>query len=187
MNHTSRYRIALIALLSISAIACKPADPAATASTTPGAAKLSGDDLGFFAKAAQGDMSQIAAAEMAASRSTRAEIKRYAEQITTDHRQSTAALSTLATRKGVSLPTSLDADQQKLLDELRTADDFDDRYLDAMEDGHEKAVSLFDDTAKDSKDAEVRAYAASSLPTLKAHLDMAKALDDTEAAPSEKP
>jgi len=41
---------------------------------------------------------------------------------------------------------------------------------------HEEAVSLFDEEAKTGKDPELKAFAAKTLPTLKDHLKMAKAL-----------
>ena len=40
---------------------------------------------------------------------------------------------------------------------------------------HEKDVAEFEEEAKDGSDADVKAWANKTLPTLKKHLEMAKA------------
>ena len=54
--------------------------------------------------------------------------------------------------------------------------DFDKEYVDLMVDDHESAVKLFEKTAKDAKDPEVRSFASSHLPTLQAHLQHVQGL-----------
>jgi putative membrane protein len=39
---------------------------------------------------------------------------------------------------------------------------------------HEKVIAAFDKQAKSGKDAELKAYASKTLPTLRSHLQMAK-------------
>ena len=50
------------------------------------------------------------------------------------------------------------------------------KFRDVMIDSHKEAVSLFEGTAKDAKDPDVKSFAAKMLPTLQHHKDQAKAL-----------
>ena len=61
--------------------------------------------------------------------------------------------------------------------------DFDEAYADLMEDSHDRAVSLFEAAADDSKDADVRNFAKSSLATLRQHSEAAEKLDQRDIAP----
>ena len=44
---------------------------------------------------------------------------------------------------------------------------------------HEKTISAFQKEAKDGKDADVKAWAEKTLPTLQHHLEMARDLEKT--------
>jgi putative membrane protein len=59
-----------------------------------------------------------------------------------------------------------------MLDKLNTLSgaDFDKQYASDMVSGHDSTVSLFESVAGNSAaDAELKAFAAKTLPTLKAH------------------
>ena len=45
-------------------------------------------------------------------------------------------------------------------------------------DGHKKAVKLFEDASLNCKDADLKAFATKTLPTLKMHLDSIQAIHD---------
>lgn len=63
-------------------------------------------------------------------------------------------------------------------------DKFDERY--ARNFGvkaHEDTIKLFEEASRDAKDPEVRAWAGKTLPGLKHHLEMAKALPAAAAKP----
>ena len=51
-------------------------------------------------------------------------------------------------------------------------------FVKTMVKDHEKAVSLFQKQSESGKDADVKAWAAKTLPTLQGHLEMAKSLND---------
>ena len=59
------------------------------------------------------------------------------------------------------------------------ARDFDKAYVEAMVDGHKKAVKLFTDAAQNCKDPDLKAFATKTLPTLKMHLDSIQAIHDS--------
>ncbi len=54
--------------------------------------------------------------------------------------------------------------------------DFDKEYVAAMVADHEKDVAAFENVSKTAADADVKAFATKTLPTLKMHLEMIKAM-----------
>jgi putative membrane protein len=45
-----------------------------------------------------------------------------------------------------------------------------------MVDGHKKTISMFEDAAKNCKDADLKAFAEKTLPTIKGHLTEIEAI-----------
>jgi putative membrane protein len=175
----TRGTLILAMLMSLAGAACTDRSQSSDPELATGApSRLAKSDVDFFEAAAQTGMTEISAATLATQRSQAADTKSYAAAMTADHSKHNAELKTLAQRKSVTLPTELDGAHQGKLDDLtqEAASDFDQAYADAMVEGHENAVELFERTADDSKDAEIRQFASSSLPTLKRHLEMARSL-----------
>ncbi len=52
---------------------------------------------------------------------------------------------------------------------------FDQAYAKDMVSGHQKAIEQFEMEAKNGQDADVKAWAEKSLPTLREHLELAQA------------
>jgi len=150
-------------------------ESAAVAPTTV-VGTLASDDKDFLTKAAQGGMLEVKLAETAKTRATGADVKMLGTHISTDHMKANTELATLAAKKGVTLPSELDKDHKKKIEDLEklSGAKFDKEYSDAMVKDHEEDVKLFEKTSKDAKDPDIRAYAAKTLPTLQGHLAMAK-------------
>ena len=94
-----------------------------------------------------------------------------------DHSKAAGELKVLAKNKNVTLPSKIGDDHQKMIDDLekKTGKDFDKAYMDMMEDGHEKTIRNFEGKT-DNSDADVKAFVNKTLPTLRMHLDSAKAI-----------
>jgi putative membrane protein len=153
-------------------------------------AVLDDDDSMFFRKAASADMLEVESGKLAARQATNLQLKEFGRKMATDHARATAELRALAARKRVALPAAMSDDDQKKLAKLREekpGKDFDARFRDLMVDSHEDAVSLFEHTAKDSKDRDVEAFAAKMLPKLQQHEAAAKALPTIAEAPASAP
>lgn len=152
-------------------------DTSHNAATTGGIA-VDKDDAKFVTTAANDGMAEVAAGKMAATKTTNARVKNFANMMVTDHTKAGDELAALAKTKNITLPATPDADAQKKADDLskKTGKDFDKAYVDAMVDGHENAVKLFTDASQNCKDADLKAFAAKTLPTLKMHLDSIKAI-----------
>lgn len=137
------------------------------------------DDNDFAVKAANGGMLEMELARMAREKSQSNDVKEFAAMMLSDHQKANEELKALAGRKNITLPARLGDDEQKHVDELAklTGNEFDKKYVDLMVDDHEEDVKLFKEAADDSDDAELKAYAAKTLPTLQKHLERITTID----------
>lgn len=142
----------------------------AAAITTPSA-----DD--FMKAAAQGGMAEVEMGKLAASKAQNAEVKKFGQMMVTDHGKANTELMALAVKKNVNLPADLGAHRSTIEDlKQLTGAEFDKAYVEAMVDDHEADVAAFQKQADNAADADVKAFAAKTLPVLKMHLDMIKAI-----------
>jgi putative membrane protein len=175
MNPSTRRAAFLGLLLTLAVPVALAADPMSKAT---GPSTLSRSDMKFFQKAAQTGMFEVQAAAIATSRALAPATKDFASRMATEHEANDEALKELATSKGVTLPTQLDENHREVLEKLQKEEskEFDERYAKVMREGHKEAIELFKETAKESKDADIRAFATSTLPVLQQHLDKARQL-----------
>ena len=139
----------------------------------------SNDTQEFFEKAASSNKFEIESGRLAAQKASNPQLKAFGQKMVTDHTKANQELQSLATRKGMTVPFSMSDEHQKKLAELRELSpgkDFDQEYRELMVDNHGESVSLFEDTAKDNPDPEVKAFAAKMLPTIQHHESQANAL-----------
>lgn len=176
MNYPN-FGAVLVALLLVGATPKVAAAPEPMTKAV-GPRTLSGDDLEFFREAAQDGMLEVQAAGIAEIRARAPATRTFATRMATDHAANNDTLKSLALSKGVVLPSQLDSQRRERLSEMLNggAQDFDRRYAKVMRNNHQDAVELFEEAVKDSPDAEIRAYASSTLPALKLHLEMAERL-----------
>jgi putative membrane protein len=141
-------------------------------------------DQAFFDKAAQINLTEISAGRLALSKSSNPEVDLFAKHMVEDHSKANGELTSLADKKRVKLPTHLDQDHQKAVDQLsgKSGKEFDQAYSEMMVTGHVNAISLYQEAAKGSVDPDVRSYAQSSLKMLQNHLQMARDLKSTVGA-----
>lgn len=135
------------------------------------------DDAEFMMKAAASGMFELQASELALQKATSQSVKEFAKKMKDDHTKANSELKALAAKKNITLPTSLDKEHLDKIEDLReeTGTDFDSEYMEAMHKAHEKDVELFEDISEeDDVDAEVKAFASKTLPTLRSHNDMAE-------------
>lgn len=98
-----------------------------------------------------------------------------------DHEKTTAQLKSLVESGKVKaeIPTAMDDAHKSKIDELKgeeQGDEFDEDYDEMQVEAHEDAVSLFERYAQGGDNADLKAFAAETLPKLQHHLEMAKAL-----------
>ncbi len=136
------------------------------------------DDSKFATTAAADGMAEVSAGKMAQEKAVSARVKSFAAMMVADHSKAGDELAAIAKTKNITLPTEPNADQQKMAADMgkMSGKDFDKDYVNGMVDGHEKAVKLFTDASQNCKDADLKAFATKTLPTLKMHLDSIKAI-----------
>ena len=97
-----------------------------------------------------------------------------------DHQKPSSQLKALVEGGKVraTLPTELDSQHQKMLDELKAKNgkDFDASDDQTQVKAHQDAVALFDAYAKNGDNAELKGWAFRTLPHLREHLSMAEKL-----------
>lgn len=131
----------------------------------------------FLGDAAEAGMAEVEMGKLAAQKAANAEIKKFGQMMTTDHTKANTELKVLAAKKNIALPGDIGSLRSTVdgLSKLSGAD-FDKEYVDEMVDGHETDVAAFEKQASSAKDPDVKAFAAKTLPTLKRHLEMIKAI-----------
>jgi putative membrane protein len=134
----------------------------------------------FATKVAISDMMEIQAAKLALSKEPDSDTKPFAERMVKDHAHTLIELKALvgSGKVNVALPTALDAEHQREIDELevKSGKEFDRAYDPMQVKAHERAVQLFEAYARNGDNPDLKAWAAKTLPHLKQHLAMAKKL-----------
>ncbi len=171
MNRPMRWAFAL-ALLPIAACSTTPA-PIASAPPPP----LAAADQSFVTAAAGSDAAEIQAGNLAATKAHAPRIKAFAAKMVTDHTATTQKLTAIAQSKGVTLTPALTDDQQKMEAKLE-ADKrgFDHDYIRGQVAAHTAAMAVFQSEIDNGQDADLKAFATATLPTIKQHLTLAQRL-----------
>jgi len=138
--------------------------------------RLGSADNSWVTKVAQGGMLEVELGKLAESQASSDAVKQFGTRMVTDHSKANEELSQLASRKGITLSTSLDAKHQATKDKLSKLNGaaFDRAYMDAMVKDHREDVAEFKKESTTGQDADVKAFAAKTLPTLEEHLNMAE-------------
>lgn len=135
---------------------------------------------GFANTMAASDRFEVESSRLAAVASQSASIKSFASQMITAHTASTAKLKAAAA--GLTSPVTpidtLTAEQQRMLDELKTktAAEFDSAYAAAQVSGHQAALDALNAYAAGGDTPALAELAKGMVPTVTAHLNMAKGL-----------
>jgi len=150
---------------------------ATTTGVTGGTASaMSNEDKEFVSKAGMGGLAEVQHGTLATQKGAHADVKAFGQRMVTDHGMANGELSQLATTKGLALPTELSGEHKEAHDHLNglSGSEFDKAYMKHMVEDHEKTVADFEKASTSATDADVKAWAAKTLPTLQDHLRQAK-------------
>jgi putative membrane protein len=185
--------IAAAAALSLSACTTGPSDDARAVmdqAQDVGASVQGGVEAAsvssaqdYVTNAAIADLYEVRSSQLAQTRSQSQEVRAFAQQMITDHTATTNQLRPLASGAGLSLPTTLDARRQQMLQNLESAsaDDFDDRYIDQQTAAHQEALTLHRTYAAQGELAELKSFANQVAPRIEQHLTHVRTLDQSAA------
>lgn len=138
------------------------------------------DDAEFVVNAASGGMLEVELGKMAQEKGQSQRVKDFGAMMVRDHTTANEELKALAGQKGIALPAAPGEDHQEHIDKLAklSGAEFDKEYVELMEKDHDKDLKEFKEAADDAKDADIKAFAAKTLPTLQQHHDAVKAIRD---------
>ena len=144
-----------------------------------GSMKMTADHK-FATEAAMGGMMEVELGKVAAEKGASDEVRQYGQRMVDDHSKANEQLMQLASSKGLTLPTAPDAKHQAETQKLSalSGEKFDKEYVKMMLKDHKKDVPAFEKEANGGMDAELKAFAASTLPTLREHLQMIQRIND---------
>ena len=189
-------RYTIIALLSGSALALSACGGSKTeTSTTTNSVITEGDSLtvdnnsvaavlspgqAFANAAASSDAFEIAESQLAQSTSKSAAIKSFAQKMIDAHTGSTAKLKAAAASAtpAITPDPTLTAEQQQKLDALKakTGADFDTAYAADQVAAHQATLDALKTYSASGDVPELKTFATGLVPTVTAHLNMAKGL-----------
>jgi len=147
-----------VAALSVAGVAMAQDTPAAKSSS------LSVKDKTFMKKAAKGGMMEVAMGKLAEQNGQSEDVKSFGKRMVTDHGKANDELKSIASKKGVQLPSK----------EPTTKWSSDKTYIDMKVKDHERNLVEFLEEAKTGHDPDMKNFAENTAKVLKKHLEMAK-------------
>jgi putative membrane protein len=132
----------------------------------------------FLTKAANSGMAEVQLAKMAQQKATIDAVKSFAAMLERDHTAVGDQVKSFASQRNVALPSAPSDDKQKMVNDMdkMSGKAFDKEFISMMVKGHNDGISLFEDTKANASDVDIKNFADKTLPTLRMHLDSAKAI-----------
>lgn len=125
---------------------------------------LSEKDKTFMKKAAKGGMMEVAMGQVAEQKGQSEDVKSFGKRMVTDHGKANDELKSIASKKGVQLPSK----------EHTTKWTSDKAYIDMMVTDHEKDLAEFKEEASSGSDPDVKKFADDTAKVIQEHLDQVK-------------
>ena len=123
-------------------------------------------------------MAEVELGKLAQDKSPTQSVKEFGSMMIKDHTTANEKLKAIAEAKSIKLPTSPSVGQMatKTKLEVLSGKTFDKSYIKGMVADHKEDIKEFQKEASTGQDADAKAYAAATLPTLKAHLKKIEAI-----------
>ena len=152
--------------------------------TMPGDTSMMNNDMPvmtdqeFMKKVAEGGHNEMGLSKVALDKGVTGETKTFANMMVQDHTKAGNELKPIAAQKNVDLPMDMDAEHKTLQDQMNnlSGEQLQQQYAQQMVTDHEKTVAVFQSEIQNGQDADVKAFAQKTLPTIQEHLDMARKL-----------
>lgn len=145
-------------------------------------------DQEFVVAAGKANMAEVELAQVAETRASSDQVKTFAKRMVDDHQKALDALKTIAKNEKITLATAIDPKDQAIKDRLDnlSGNAFDRAYMTAMIKDHRQDVAEFRAESTNARAADIKQYAASTLPTLEDHLRLAESTDKSIVSASAK-
>ena len=126
----------------------------------------------FIERTAKMNEEEVAISRVVAQNGAASQVRDFAAEMVSSHEKVGSELSTIASKKGVTLPEKSVSTQK--WSESKPAD-IDEDYVKKMISEHKTLIELFEQAAK-SNDADIAGFASTCLPDLRAHYTKAETL-----------
>ena len=149
--------------------------------------KLSMGDSRFIKDAAAGGLMEVQLGKLASEKAASPQVKEFGKKMEQDHGKANTEIQHLASSKNVQISDKLEGKQKSTYDRLAklSGERFDREYMKAMIDDHKDDVDKFKKQADKADDADVKKFAAKTLPVLQQHLELAQSTGQQVGAASE--
>jgi putative membrane protein len=129
-------------------------------------------DASFYKNAAEGGIAEVAAGRLAQDKGNSQQVKDFGAMMVKDHSAANEKLQALASSKNITLPTSASVGQMatKAKLDVLSGDTFDKSYVKGQVAAHRQTIALFRKEISAGQDADAKAFASATLPTVRAHL-----------------
>lgn len=137
-------------------------------------------DAEFATKAASDGLAEVEFSKIALENAVNAQLKYFARMIIRDYSKTNKELASIAAKKNITLPLTMDEQDQKKSIELneKSKAEFDKAYIETIANKNKKVLKLIQDESKDGKDADIRAFATKTVSIAQSHLNMANVIHD---------
>ncbi len=145
---------------------------ASLAPIKPNADLTKESDKKFIVSAYEFNWYQIMLSKLASRRTSSEEVRQFSTMLEDASRDTKTALGSLAIMKSIRIssnPTQAVTAAYDTLN-LSTVEDFDIAYCNMIIQSHKDAIALFENATRDNLDPDIKAWASSVLPDLRAHL-----------------
>src|SRR5688572_22389814 len=139
---------------------------------------LSEQDQTFIKETAQGGMMEVKMGRLGAQKGHSEAVRQLGQKLVQDHSKANQELKLLASQKNITLPTETPSEHQAMLSHLQSLEgaEFDKAFKKHAVEDHQKDIQKFQ-TALQSPDADLKAFAQKTLPVLQQHLEMAQKIE----------
>ncbi len=174
--------LALVATAGASGTQNANSSAAGNANANSGHGAMTADSK-FVMNAAMGGLAEVELGKVAASKGASDEVRQFGQRMVDDHSKANEELMRVASSKGMTPPSALDAKHQAEVQKLSalSGEKFDKEYVKMMLSDHKKDVGEFQKQASRGADPDIKAFASSTLPTLQEHLQMIQRISDKMA------
>jgi putative membrane protein len=154
---------------------------AAVSAVTATPAKLSSADQNLMLEVSKGGMMQLEVSRLAVQKATSPEVRELAQAEVDEQTGLAAKLQEIASAKGVTLPTTPDADTQAMISKLQgmSGAAFDKAYVsESGVKGHQKLDGVMAKVESNASDSSLKGIGTAAHPLVKTHLQVARQIND---------
>jgi putative membrane protein len=137
---------------------------------------LAEKDAEFLSDVAASNMAEIKMGQLAQQKGNSQDVKDLGKMLETDHSAVLSEVRSFSSQHSVMLPGEEKAEAKDMHNKLneKTGKEFDKDWCEHMIDAHEKSINKFESAQNDAGNADLKSWAANTLPKLRTHLDKLK-------------